>query len=354
VVDLRQQIVSLHTLQGVQLYQFLGSDLTSLSWSRENSEVSRCELAVPSTLDYDRLPDIIPWLHWISVWDASGEILHWTGPIHKTTADRETLTISARDMSSLFTRTRCPLQKRWDIEWPVRIASELLDAMIERHSLPVSPVVQPVRPEQYDQRYSFAAPGDEVMLEKVLDDLSRLGLRWTVVSGTPVLGPLPRESVASLTETDFVGGGITVVRDGSATFNDVLLRGADSLARAQVPMGGLSLQTIVNIDDMFGVSNADRAVRQYAAYTAKIRDSVTLPDTAVLHPDAPLELYQLVPSARVTIDAYGLLLQMELSGIDVAMTSESMTVSLRMASVETGLPELAVIQNRASISEGTV
>ena len=347
------QIVSLHTLSGVQLYQFLGNDLMRLTWSRDDGTPSRCELTVPSTLDYDRLPDIQPWLHWLSVWDDTGQQLFWTGPIQKTSATRESMTISARDMSALFARTRCPMQKRWDVAWPVDIAEELLAEMIELHGLRVKPVIMPVHPKQYDQRYDFAAKRDGTMFDAVFDDLVRLGLRWSVVSGIPILGPLSRTPVAALTENDFVGSGLTVVRDGTMAFNDVLLRGADNLSQATVPMGGLHLQTTVSIDNMFGVSSVDRAVKQYAGYTSRMRDTVTLPDNAVLHPRAPISLNQLIPSARVVIDAYGLLVQMELTGIDVTCSDTTSSVGLRLTSVDDETPELVVLKNRASVSGGT-
>lgn len=344
------QIVSLHTVSGTQLYQFLGNDLISLTWSRETSTPSRCELEVSSSLDYNWLPDIVPWLHWISVWDETGQDLYWSGPIQKTTATRESLSISAKDMSALFSRTRCPLTKRWDVAWPVDVAAELLAPLIELHGLGVEVAKQPLHPLQYDERYDFQCQADGTLVDAVFDDLVNLGLRWTVVSGTPVLGPLPRTAVASLTENDFVGGGLTVVRDGSDTYNDVVLRGADTLAAAAVPMGGLHLQTTVSIDDMFGVSNVDRAVKQYAAYTAQIRDTVTLPDNAVLHPYAPVHISQLIPSARFVVDAYGLLIKAELTGIDVTYSSTTSSVAVRLTSVDDDLPELVVLNNRGSIS----
>ena len=347
------QIVSLHTVQGVQLYQFLGNELVDLAWSRDADVTSRCELTVPSTLDYDRLPDIVPWLHWISVWDDTGQELYWTGPIQKTVATRQSMTISARDMSTLFTRTRCPITKRWDVTWPADVAEELIDKMIDLHGLGVKPIKQRIQPGQWDERYDFAVSGDGKMLDAVMDELMRLGLRWTVVSGIPVLNHMPHTPIAALAETDFVGGGLEIVRDGSMTYNDVMLKGADNLAQAAVPMAGLHLQTTVEIDDMFGVSNVDRAVKQYAAYTSRIRDSVVLPDNSVLHPQAPVSLAQLIPSSRVVIDAYGQLMLMEVTGVDVSYNSSTSSVSLRLDSVVTDEPELLALKDKTSISGGS-
>ncbi len=343
------QIVSLHTYSGVQMYQFLGNELVQCTWSRESNDVSRCELTVPSTIDYNRIPDIQPWLHWVSVWDDSGQDLYWTGPIQRTTGTRDSLQISARDVASFYTRTRCPIQKRWENGDPADIAEELWKAMAEWHGLSVRPIV---RPDPFGDRFDYTAVGEEVMLDSVIDDLTRLGLRWTVVSGVPLLGPLPRQGVAALTEDDFVNGGLTLVRDGSNTFNDVLLRGGSDLSRARVPMGGLNLQTVVDIDSMFGVGNADRAVRQYARYVSKIHDSVTLPDAAVLHPDAPVSIKQLIPTARLVIDAYGLLLPVEVVGVDVTLSTDSSTVGIRVAGVNDDLPELIEVQSQGPVAGG--
>lgn len=339
------QIVSLHTGTGVQLYQFLGNDLIDLQWSRDLRSTSRCEITVPSTLDYNRIPDLVPWQHWLSVWDNTGQDLYWTGPIQKIEANRESMSISARDISALFTRTRCPITKRWDTSDPADLAGELLDAMIEHHGLNVAPIV---RHDPLGDKFDYSVIADERMLDAVMDELVGFGLYWTVVAGTPILGPMPRTAVAALGEYDFVGGGITVVRDGSQFYNDVLLRSADALSQARVPLGTLNLQAIVNIDSMFGVSNTDRAVKQYARYVSTIRDTVTLPDNSVLHPNAPITIDQLVPSARVVVDAYGVLVLMQLTGVDVQYTSDTSAVSIRLESVDDELPELIDVQDQTS------
>ena len=341
------QIVSLHTVSGVQLYQFLGNELIDLSWSRDLRTVSRCSITVPSTLDYNRIPDLVPWQHWLSVWDNTGQSLYWTGPIQKVESNRESIQIKARDISSLFTRTRVPITKRWETTDPAFIAEELLDAMIELHGLNSAPIV---RTDPLGDRFDYRVTADEQMLEAVIDELVGFGLYWTVVAGTPVLGPMPRTPVAALGENDFVGGGLTLVRDGSKFYNDVLLRSADSLAQARVPLGSLNLQTIVDVDSMFGVSNTDRATKQFARYVSTIRDTVTLPDNSVLHPNAPIGMDQLIPSNRIIVDAYGVLVPMELTGIDVEYSANTSSVSIRMDSVDDELPELVELQEKNSMS----
>lgn len=341
------QIVSLHTGTGVQLYQFLDNELIDLTWSRDLRNTSRCEITVPAVADYNRIPDLVPWQHWLSVWDNSGQELYWTGPIQRVAATRDSMTVTARDLTALFTRTRCPMTKRWDATEPADIAAELVDAMITHHGLRTA---THTRHDPLGDRFDFQAIADERMLDALIDELVSFGLYWTVAAGTPILGPLPRTPVAALTENDFVGGGIAVVRDGSQFYNDVLLRSADSLARTRVPLGALNMQTIVNIDSMFGVSNTDRAVKQYARYVSTLRDTISIPDNAVLHPNAPVHISQLIPSTRIVVDAYGVQVLMQLTGVDVRYTPQSASVAVRMESVDDELPELISLQQQNTIA----
>lgn len=341
------QIVSIHTHTGTQLYQFLGNELIDATWTRDLRTPSRCEINVPAALDYHRIPDLVPWQHWMSVWDNTGQELYWTGPIQKIAANRETMTITARDMSALYTRTRCPITKRWDATDPALIAAELLNAMIDHHNLNTTPTT---RTDPLGDRFDYQTTADERMLDTHIDELANYGLYWTIHAGTPLLGPQPRQPITALTENDFIGGGISVVRDGRQFYNDVLLRSADSLAQTRIPLGTLNLQTIVNIDTMFGVSNTDRATRQYARYVSTLRDTITLPDNATLHPNAPVHISQLIPSTRIIIDAYGIQVLTQLTAVDVRCTPQTTTVSIRLESIDDELPELTELAERNSMT----
>lgn len=339
------QAVSVHTNDGIQLYQFLGDAIVSLAWSREAREVSTCKLTVAAEVEYARLPDLTPWKHWVSVWDENGTDLYWSGPITKVTMSRDEVVIEARDLMALLTRTRVPLTKRWEMTDPARIAEELLDSLLSLHNINAAAIV---RDDPLGDRFDHGVIADTEMLDVAFDTLVNLGLRWTVVAGTPILGPAPRTVLAAFGENDFVGTGMTVVRDGTKSFNDVLLRGGDALARTRAPMAGLTLQTIVNIDSMFGVGNVDRAVKQYARYVSAIRDMVELPEGAVLHPDAPVTIDQLIPSARFAVDAFGMIVQMELVGVDVNYSAGTSAVAIRMEAVDDELPELVEIEARGA------
>lgn len=330
IIDSRQ-IVSLHTHSGVQVHQYGPEDQTGLKWNRQLRDVSSCDLGIPSRIGYSELPDITPWLHWVSVWDSHAENLYWSGPIQKVTANRDGISISARDVAALAGRTRNPTTKRWDAVDPSTVAEELWAAMAEVHNLRVRPIV---RPDPEGDRYSFATTADTQMMDATMADLVNLGLKWTVVGGVPILGPAPLTPLASLGEDDFLGGGMEIVRDGSASYNDILLRGGDNLARTHREMGGLNLQTIVTINDMFGVSNVDRAIKQYAKYTSRIRDALSLGDSSTLHPDGPVDIDHLIPSTRFTVTGYGLQVLMELETVEVTCSNGNAAVSVKMESVD--------------------
>lgn len=330
------QIVSLHTVSGVQLYQFQTSDTEMLSWRRELSEVSTADVSVPTRF----VDTVTPWLHWISVWSDDGKTLHWTGPIQKVAYGRDTTAISAVDIAALMGRTRLPITKAWEATDPALIANEMWSALLEAQGINGKPVV---RRDPLADPFNYDCAADSQMMDKAMDDLVSLGLSWSVVGGTVLLGPAPRSPVVALGQDDFVDSELTLVRDGSRVFTDVLLRGADDQVRARVNNGGLNLQTIVDLDSIFGVSNADRAARQYLRYCSRIREAVSLDGSARLHPHAPVSIENLVPSARVAVEAYGVLTLMEIQSVEVQATSSDTTVAVGLESVDDDPPELIKI-----------
>ena len=330
-----QQAASLHTVGGVQLYQFGANDLAELTWRRELSEVSTATAIVPTRM----IEDITPWLQWLSIWE--GDELHWTGPVQLVTYGREVTTIEASDIAALMGRTRVPLTKQWEATDPALIAAELWRAMLETQRLSGAPIV---RRDPLVDVFNFECVADAQMLDKLMDDLVGLGLSWSIVAGTALLGPAPRSAIASLGEDDFINGDLTLVRDGSRVFTDVLVRAADDQTRARVNNGGLNLQTIVDQDSLFGLSNADRAARQYLRYCSSMREAVRLDGSSVLHPAAPVTIASLVPSARMTVSAFGVLTPMELQTVEVSQTEGDISVAVGLESVEDNPPELIKIE----------
>lgn len=321
------QYVSIHSLRGVQMYQWQPSDQQQLQWGRQLRDVSKATLSLGNLMtDDNKFPEIYPWVHWCSIWSGDWTPkLYWTGPVLKVTGNRYGGSISACDMSMYLGKTRCPLTKSWDAADPSEPAGELWQSMIEQQGLAADPII---RPDPWGDRFNISTTADIEMLDKTIKNLEQMGLRWSVIAGTPLLGPMPYSAIASLGENDFMGeSGFSLIRDGSGTANDVMLRGGDNLARARVELSGLNLQSIVSIDNMFGVSNVVRATQQYVRQTGMIKTDIDVPSNAVLHPDANVTIDQLVPSARFAIEAYGVRLRMELEAISVTASEGDTQIS---------------------------
>lgn len=330
------QIVALHTKTGATLYEFRPSDQESFNWTREGRDVSKFELSVPPFGDPDRLPEIHPWLHWASVWDGDRDVLLWKGPVFKSVASRDGLQISARDPNVYLSRTRVPITKRWDAADPAWVAAELWGPMAERQGLDFEAIVL-TDPE--GDRFDFHCVADEAMLDQTVKELVEMGLHYTCISGSPILGPAPRKAVAALGESDFVGGGVSVIRDGSQTFNDVLVRVPGDEVRDRVPLAGANLETIVTLDSTSGVSNVARAARNYLRQTSATRADLDLPSGTTLAPNAPVHIDDLIPSTRYWLNAEGLAQEMELESITVDRAAGSTTVKVSMTQV-IEVPEL--------------
>lgn len=334
-----QQIVTLRTNRGVQLDQWLPEHQLGLTWSRELRETSRCELQVIN--DGIRPEDVQPWIHWVDVFDDRGQDLLWSGPITRRSIGRERVSISAMDISVLTLATRTRLTKRWDAADPAVIAGEHYAQLIDHHGLNTRAII---RQDPLGDRFDFTSKADETQTDTVIGQLVDRGLYWTIVNGVPILGPWDRTPVAALGEDDFIGGGLTLTCDGTNSYNDILLRAANNIARAKVPMGGLARQQTVTIDDMFGVSNADKQVKLYARYAGAMRDTISLPQGSILSPDAPITIEQLIPSARVTVTAFDQTFLMELTKAEVTGGQ----VSVNLTAVDDDLPELVELQQRGT------
>lgn len=334
-----RQAVSIHTRTGVQLYQYLPSKVSGGDWNRKSRDVSSCSLTLPPDDHLDQL-DLWPWVHWVSVFDYDSEDLLWTGPIGQVQASRQSLNIEARDIGAFMSRTRCPITKKWDATDPAQIAAELWQDMLEIHGINAEPVVQL---DPYGSVFDYEVTSDRRLVNEVMDELVSMGLRWTVVSGVPVLGPAPRNPIEALGPEHFAGDGITLNRDGANSYNNVLLLAGDAKSYARVPMQGLDLQTIFTRDSLSGASAAEKAAYEAARYYASFRDSITIPGGSQLVPDAPLEMAQLIPSVRVTVEAYGQNYTMSMEQVSCEMGAGGSTVSVTLESVTDDLPELSEV-----------
>lgn len=322
--------IAIHDTAGATVTAFNPSDHIDSRFDRQLREISTCDLTLPPLLDLDRLPDILPWHHRLSVYDDADKLL-WSGPVFDLQATSKGVAVSAKDTSAWCTKTRNPITKRWDAVDPSVPAGQLWDAVVERHNLGVQPIL---RPNPEGEPSDFAIEADVQLVHDTIGQLTdELDFYWTVVCGVPILGPLPNDPIVSLGADDFDGDGLKLIRDGSASVNDLLLRGADVHERDRVDMHGLNLEGIANVDSMFGVSNVRRALRQKLQNTAYIRDVIEVPANSTLRPDAPVSIEQLLPSVRFTVTAFGLRTLVEIERVEVMNSGGVSTTRLDLESV---------------------
>lgn len=314
--------VVIHTVRGVRVAELGSESLASITWSRERNEVSRATVTVPRVLE--EMEDITPWLHWITVWDCGVEV--WRGPVQKVTMTRASVTLEGRDTSTLMWRTRTPFSRQWSSTDPARIALPLWEAMLDLHRVDVEPVInRMVTTSPFD----FSCTANDSTLNTIMDDLVKLGLEWTVVAGTPVLGPMPVNPQTALAECDFLVD-LERVRDGAQTANDVRLQGTNYAHTVAVPLGDLHLQTLVSMDDVYGVSNVTKAAREYAKRVATISDVLIVPSGAGLHPDAPITVPQLIPGIRVSVWSEDVGYLMRLESMEVTDTAGAYSIAVTL------------------------
>lgn len=347
------QVVSVHSVKGVTMYQFQATEQATLTWGRQLRDVSKSTLTAGPMLVGGKIPDIYPWVHWMSIWSADAKSLHWTGPVQRMVANRYGTEIDASDPAAYLSRTRVPITKSWDGVDPCIPMNELWLRLCDLHGLSQLPVV---RRDPWGQLYNLIVTADAEMLDKTIKTFEGYGLRWSVIAGVPLIGPMPLEPIAALGEQHFLGSGVQLVRDGTNTYNDILLKGPDNLARARVDLGaGVNLQQIVTVNNMFGVSNVQRAVTEQVRQTGMIKTDIDVPSNATLHPDAPVSIEQLVPSARFALSAYGLDLRMELESISVSVTGANVTITPTFNEVPnwTELGALQANGGQLSVQAGT-
>lgn len=296
---------------------------TNFTWSRELNEVSRCQVQAPA----QELSTVItPWVHWISCWH--GQSLQWIGPVQNVDRTANNLSVDARDVAVLMWHTRTQITRSWNQLNVAPIAADMWRDMLTFQGVDADPIVLPALSTA--NRYNVDAKADARYVQQDMADLAKLGLRWTVVRGRPVLGSQPTDIAAELSDCDFTQG-MSIRRSGAKTANDVRVQGKNSAWTERRELAGLHLQSIVSLDDLFGVNNIQRAASEYVDRSAVIRDELVVPQQATLTPDAPVELDMLVPGINVTVSALGLRTILRLDQVQVTGSSSGMQVAVSLS-----------------------
>lgn len=328
------QLVTIHENGGHPLYQFSTTDYSTLTWTRDQNNPSTMDLAVPPILGTSWISDVAPWVHWATVWDGDDGSVLWTGPIQKVSQSRKGgLVINAKDPACYLARTRCPESKMWANTDPAFIAQELWRRMGDRQGLRADPIALV---DVDNHGYDYTATANDRMLDQVMSELVDMGMVWTVVSGVPIIGPLTKQPICGLSEKDFVGDDTFVlVRDGSAMYNDVLVKAEGSETTAHIDYYGQNLETIKNLDHISGVSNVTFAAQAYVGLVGRVRTRIQAPNGAQLHPNTEVTMDQLIPSTRFMVSSGDILEMMQLTRVEVSRESGTCTVKITPESVLT-------------------
>lgn len=328
VFDVNDVSMSIHTVDGRMVGDFPCNVVNSFNWSREANEVSVCGFEVATQGAPELVEELIPWVHWVTVWHDGAPV--WTGPIQTVRIKSSTTSISARDTATLMWRTRVPVSRTWADTHPEEIANDLWVAMLQLHRVRVTPVVLA---EVVQKSFTITAKAGQRGLNQLMDDLTKVGLTWTVVAGRPVLGRFSRDPVVTLEECDFMVE-LERRRDGTQTFNDVRIQGQNWAQNAHAELAGLNLQIVVSMDDMFGAANIQRAALQYAQDSARIRDELVVPGPASLHHAAPVTLDDLVPGKVFAVHSGTISQLMRLDQVNVSGSNSGIDVQVGLVALE--------------------
>jgi hypothetical protein len=317
-----QQMVSVRDIYGNTVTEFVPSQLGGLQWGRQVNQVSQCSVTTPPLLDGDgNLLPIVPWLHWVDVWSTDmNPVMYWSGPIQKPATDQFAGQITAVDHAAYLSRTRCPLSQSWDAIDPSIPAASCWQQMLYQQGINGVTPVQ--RNNPWGQRFDITLTSDIETLDQTMQELEQMGLNWSVSANVPLVGIMPLEPIASLGQNDFLARGLQVTIDGTNVYNDVLMRGPDNIVETSVPLNGLNLQTIVNVNNMFELSNVEAAAQQYVLYTGSFRKTILAPGNAPLNNDsANISIDQLIPTARYSVEAFGVQVRMQLTSMQCTVAS---------------------------------
>lgn len=324
VIQFDNVAFSIHTVDGRMVGDIPCEAVTGFQWGREMNEVSTGNMSVTTEGAAEVLAEIRPWVHWLTIWHDNEAV--WTGPIQSARLRRSTSSITVRDPSTFMWRTRVPITRTWRETSPADISELLWVRMLELHRIRTRPLVLP---SVAQETFTLTAQGDQRMLFQFMDDLVKVGLRWTVVAGRPVLGNFPTDPVAELQECDFMVE-IDRLRDGTQTFNDIRVQGQNYVQTVKAPLADLNLQNIVSLDDVFGVSNITKAAKQYVRDQAQIYDTLFVPGGATLHPEAPVTLNDLVPGKYFLVHAQDISQLMRLDAMNVSGSPSSFDVQVTL------------------------
>lgn len=308
--------------------------LTELAWNRTINDVSEASVTVMkgdlSAECCRALAEAEPWVHELTVY-RDGELV-WQGPVVRTVARRDSITIAALDVFSWFDHLVNT--------WMVRYVNATPDSAGRRRG-PITQIAanhirlnvtdsrlgEPDYPGIMDYLIVRNAGLPSIKVEKdgssnqsiwtaylgdILRDWTKRGLTWTTVGRSILLRGRPTSATraqARLTMEDFTGE-IEVTKDGgqAATSAFVTTQESQDISKGKTLATGKSRSAYGRLDTLVELQEEDAtdadmeaAARDALAGRYPVPTSITVPDGSALAPTAPITLRQLVPGERVDV-----------------------------------------------------
>jgi hypothetical protein len=325
----------LHWRGGAQPYASTAMDrLTEVTWNRTLNDVSEASITV---LKGDisgeccaALGEAEPWVHELTLY-RDGELV-WQGPIVRTTSRRDSIVISAQDVTAWFDH----LVNTWRVTYTAatadssgRKAGPITQIAYNHIRLNLSASALAVADYPGIMNYMIVrnAGLPTIKVEKdgssntaiwtaylgdMLREWAKRGLTWTAVGRAVMLRAKPTSNTraqARLTMEDFTGG-IEVIKDGTqggtygfATTQDQQeISNGKTLGYGRTKTAYGRLDVLVSIDEE-KVTDADlrEAAKDAIAGRYPIPVTISVPDGAALAATAPVKLQQLVPGERFDV-----------------------------------------------------
>jgi hypothetical protein len=342
------------------------SALTAVKWNRVVNDTSTATITIAKAMAGDccgQLGQIEPYAHELSIYRDSE--LVWQGPVIRSTENRTTFAVEARDVTEWLARTinttllRYISTNKADPKHmgPVQEITESIISLNLSSGLfasePDWPKILPYIDRQddtVDARFEKDGTANtEIWLVPILqimdDELVPRGLEYTTVGRALVLGrpQTTADPAQARLSLDSFAGDIEIVRDGTnaATLIWVTNQHDDDISGSQFGVSGVVSNVYGRLDTLVrsnaeGLSAYDLWQIARSTYVGRnpVPTSLRIPTGAGLVASAPVSMRQLVPGVRVDVAATGMCMGLtqpyRLSDVDVewGAAGENVGISL--------------------------
>lgn len=315
--------VVLHNRGGARAIAVL-EPLVSVMWQRRLNARAAATVTVgkggASAQCCAALAQISPWAHEATVY--RGGALVWQGPVLRPVESRDTFTVDAVDVTGWFD-VRAVAQTYEYTAYDsgggalpptdaVKIARKLLGDAFATNDPNIRPYFTFTDGTNLSEQKAIARV--DVVGEQ-FDDLVTQGLDYTTVGRRVVITPPGHLAATARPVTvladDMLGGEITLTREGSSTATRVYNHSSSvDDSEGPPPMGvaggadayyGL-VERVVELNAFTGsLANMNAIAQRDLALSYPAPLVVRVADGASLHPDAPVELDELVCGVRVDV-----------------------------------------------------